>query len=298
MRIPNLRLSKSVAAIALALGATLSLPALAAEWRPLFDGSLRGWRTWLGAPHQSVEIPGLTRDPQSGAYMAPIGWDKDPLGVFSIAEIDGRPALHISGNGFGEIRTAESFSNYHLRLQFKWGEQKYPPRENAVRDSGLLYHVNGEPGRSSRFWPACVELQIQEHDTGDLYSIISKITVPAVEERDANDRPVYRYDPAGTPIEFKQERPIGNRCVKGADFENPTGEWNTVELIVLGDRSIHIVNGHVVMRLSGALQQPAGSEEWQPLTSGHISFQTEGAEVFFRDIEIRSISAIPAAFAE
>ncbi|HEY5552853.1 MAG TPA: DUF1080 domain-containing protein [Opitutaceae bacterium] len=280
------------------LGVVLSVPASDSEWRPLFDVSLNGWRTWLGTPNQAVEVPGAPRDAQTGAYLGPVGWDKDPLRVFSITEVDGRPALHISGNGFGEIRTVEAFSNYHLRLQFKWGERKYPPRESAVRDSGLLYHVNGEPGRSSRFWPACVELQIQEHDTGDLYSIISKITVPAVEEQDSSGRTTWRYDPAGRTIEFKQERPIGNRCVKGADFERPIGEWNTVELVVLGDRSVHIVNGHVVMRLHAALQQPAGSEEWQQLTSGHISLQTEGAEIFYRDIEIRPITAIPAAFAE
>jgi len=34
-----------------------------------------------------------------------------------------------------------------------------------------------------------------------------------------------------------------------------------------------------------------------PLSSGQISLQTEGAEVYYRDIEIQPITAIPAEFA-
>ena len=35
-----------------------------------------------------------------------------------------------------------------------------------------------------------------------------------------------------------------------------------------------------------------------PLTSGQISLQTEGAEVFYRDVAVRSITAVPAEWAE
>jgi len=34
-----------------------------------------------------------------------------------------------------------------------------------------------------------------------------------------------------------------------------------------------------------------------PVTAGQIILQSEGAEVFYRDIEIRSITAIPPEFA-
>ncbi len=36
----------------------------------------------------------------------------------------------------------------------------------------------------------------------------------------------------------------------------------------------------------------------QPLTSGQISLQTEGAEVFYRDIMIQPITAVPAEYRE
>jgi len=276
----------------------LPLSALAAsEWRPLYNGrDFTGWETYLGKPHKSAEVPGLKRNEQ-GSYLEAIGKDRDPLGSFTVTEVDGRPAIHISGQGFGYLATRESFGNYHLRLQFKWGAKKWPPRENVVRDSGLLYHMHGEPAASDKVWPACVELQIQEHDCGDLYAIVTRMTVPARESTTPENKHLYLYDPAAAPLDFKQEKPVGNRCVRLADFEKPTGEWNTIELVCIGGDSIHIVNGHVVMRLHDARQKGANGD-WLPLTAGRICLQTEGAEIYYRDVEIRPITAVPAEYKE
>ena len=81
--------------------------------------------------------------------------------------------------------------------------------------------------------------------------------------------------------------------VEGAsDAERPAGEWNTLDLYVLGDRAIHLVNGVPVAELSGlATIAPDGSR--QPLTHGHIQFQSEGAETWFRDITVEPIRALP-----
>ncbi len=269
----------------------------AGEWRPLLNGrDLSGWETYLGKPQPTVDVPGLKRD-EKGVYTEAIGKDRDPWGNFTMTEIDGHPVVHISGQGFGYMATRESFGNYHLRLQFKWGAKKWPPREQAMRDSGLLYHMHGEPAMSSNVWPACVELQIQEHDCGDLYAIVTRLTVPAHAFTAPDQRILYQYDPAAARVDFKQEKPIGNRCVRLADFEKPTGEWNTIELICLGGDSIHIVNGHVVMRLHDARRVGEGGA-WLPLTGGRICLQTEGAEIYYRDVEIRPITTVPAEYAE
>lgn len=269
----------------------------AGEWRPLFNGrDLDGWETYLGKPHASVEMPGLKRD-EKGAYTEAIGKDRDPLANFTVTGVDGRPAIRISGQGFGYMATRENFGNYHLRLQFKWGVKKWPPREQAVRDSGLLYHTHGEPAVSSGVWPASVELQIQEKDCGDLYAIVTRVAVPARTVTTPENKTLYQYDPAGARVEFKQERPVGNRCVRLADFEKPSGEWNTIELVCVGGDSIHIVNGHVVMRLRDARQKGANGD-WLPLAEGRIALQTEGAELYYRDIEVRPVTAVPAEFRE
>ena len=149
-------------------------------WRSIWNGkSLDGWTTWMQAPSPTSEVPGLKRD-ATGKYLEPIGSGRDPLKVFSVAEdVDGRAAIRISGEAFGELRTKESFKDYHLKFQFKWGEKKWPPRDGRTtqRDSGLLYHVHAEPGAEGRTWARSVELQIQEGDVGDLYAVGSAIAV-------------------------------------------------------------------------------------------------------------------------
>ncbi|MBW8863433.1 MAG: DUF1080 domain-containing protein, partial [Verrucomicrobia bacterium] len=60
--------------------------------------------------------------------------------------------------------------------------------------------------------------------------------------------------------------------------------------------SIHVVNGKVMMRLHNAQRVDGPSPV--PLTSGTISLQTEGAEVYYRAVEIQPIKEIPAEFAE
>ena len=106
---------------------------------------------------------------------------------------------------------------------------------------------------------------------------------------------LYDYDPAGEWTFFSQSQGSSGRCIKQPDNEKPTGEWNTVELVCLRDDSIHIVNGKVVMRLHGPFR--IDGELPTPVNAGQIILQSEGAEIFYRDIEIRPISAIPTEFA-
>jgi hypothetical protein len=286
-------LSRLLAAVLLA---SFAFPA-ESGWTPLWNGrNLDGWTTWMRAPEPTSAVPGLARDAQ-GKYTEPIGSGRDPLKVFTVVDtVDGRAAIRISGEVFGELRTKATFKNYRLRLQFKWGEKKWPPRDAAAtpRDSGLLYHVHNPPGVGGRTWARSIELQIQEHDVGDLYAVGSAIAVRAKPR--AGTQPVlYDYDPSGEWTFFSQSQGASGRCIKQPDNEKPTGEWNTVELIAFGEDAIHIVNGKVVMRLHGPLR--IDSAVPASVTSGAIILQSEGAEVFYRDIEWRPITAIPSEFA-
>jgi Domain of Unknown Function (DUF1080) len=287
------RLARGFLAFALAGLALPSFAQKAPASRALFNGKdLSGWETWLGKPHASLDVPGAAKD-DKGNYTQAFGPGRDPFSVFTVVTVDGKPAIRISGQVFGGITTREEFSNYHLRLQFKWGEKKWPPRDTAVRDSGLLYHVHGEWDFDGKTWPRGPELQVQEHDVGDLFAIGCQMSVLA-RRLDPTKR-LFQYDPGeGVKTEFLQEPPIGNRCIRGADHEKPSGEWNTVELIAIGDESIHIVNGAVVMRLTEARRLDGGKPV--PLSSGKILLQSEGAEIFYRNIEIRPITAVPAEF--
>jgi hypothetical protein len=270
----------------------LASPAIAAEdgWRPLFNGKdLTNWDTFMGKPNPAWDVPGLKRD-ENGAYLEPVGLNRDPLKVFTVVTVDGEPVVRISGQGTGAMYTKEALGNFHLRLQMKWGEKKWGA-QNGRRNGGVLYFVHGEFGFLDDTWPRATEFQVMERDIGDLYALGSQISVPSRKEGN-----LFLFDPKGEPTAFLQKSPAVNRCVRLENAEKPVGEWNTLELVCLGDKSIHVVNGKVEMRLRDARR--LDGESPTPITEGKIGIQTEGAELFVRRIEIRSIKEVPAEFAE
>ena len=118
-------------------GILFSQTAFAADesWRPLFNGkNLSGWESFLSKPDKTWDVAGLKRG-TNGAYLEPIGKGRDPLKVFTVETVDGHPAIHISGQGFGTITTSGTFTNFHLRLQMKWGERRWANRATARRDN-------------------------------------------------------------------------------------------------------------------------------------------------------------------
>jgi hypothetical protein len=253
----------------------------ASEWKPLMNGKdLTGWDTYLGAVYD-------TTGKQVGA---PLGINTDPRKTFSVVKEDNKPALRISGEHFGGISTQNEFTNYHLRLKFKWGKLKWVPRKNDKRDSGLLYHGVGPHGAGYGFWLRSQEFQVQEGDCGDYWSIAQSIVdIPATKVKDEE----FRYDPAGQLQTFGEEKAGGKRCFKYPDAEKPSGEWNVLEVYCFGDTSVHVVNGKTVMTLFNSRQPGDDDGKELPLTKGKIQLQSEGAEVFYRDIEIRSITSLP-----
>lgn len=69
--------------------------------------------------------------------------------------------------------------------------------------------------------------------------------------------------------------------------------WNTIDLYCLGDTSVHVVNGNSVMVLFKSRQQD--KDRFTTLVKGKIQLQSEGAEIFYKDIYIESIKGIPAS---
>ena len=141
------------------------------QWTHLFNGEdLEGWYTYQKQPEPTSEVPGLQKD-KDGNYIEPIGLNNDPLNVFTIVTEDGEPAVRISGEVFGILVTESEFENYHLKLEFKWGDQKFPPRQDKKMDSGILYHSIGAEGAWGGVWMKSFECQVQETDCGDYISV-------------------------------------------------------------------------------------------------------------------------------
>ncbi len=251
----------------------------------LFNGKdLSGWYTYQRKPEPTSIVESLKME--DGEYVEPIGLNKDPLKVFTVVEEDGEPAIRISGEVFGILVTDQAYENYHLSMEFKWGEKKYPPREDRKRDSGILYHSVGKEGMRGGVWMRSVECQVQEGDVGDLWCVDS--TTAQVKTVQLKNKK-FKYDPH-EPFQTIDMR--GDRfCQKSRDFEKKHGEWNRLDIYVYGRESIHVINGQKNMHLSAIGQIVNGRIE--PLTKGKIQIQSEGAEVFYRDITIRSIEEIP-----
>jgi hypothetical protein len=98
------------------------------------------------------------------------------------------------------------------------------------------------------------------------------------------------WDPAGAPKEFKPgmghlhwrywdpewKDVLGFRGPR--DLDKPLGQWNVAEANADGDRLIYFFNGEKVME---------ASQVWP--AQGRLLFQSEGAEIFFRRIELQPL---------
>lgn len=221
-------------------------------------------------------------------YLKGVGKNKDEKGVFTVKD----NAIRVSGEIFGCFTTEKEYENYHLIVEFKWGTKTWPPRVDKTMDSGILLHCVGEDGGSSYDkegkpsgpWMESIECQMIEGGTGDFILVGGKgkpkltATVKQIGKQ-------WYFDPKGEPKEF-----MGGRInwfgrdpdwkdVKGfrgkQDVERPAGEWNTLECICDGDKITNILNTVVVNVGTKASH-----------TKGKILFQSEGAEVYFRRIEL------------
>ncbi|MFD1470368.1 DUF1080 domain-containing protein [Hymenobacter caeli] len=286
--------------IPLALGAALLLgatpPPAPRAWEPLLDKSLSKWRNFESYRHQ----PGYQGQPPTDAQGQPvplIGYDKNEANVFSVVVLAGEPVLRISGEIYGCVFTKQDFANYDLKLKVKWGEKKWVPRLHEPRDSGLLYNSQGPCGADYwHSWMLAQEFQVSEHQKGNAmgdYWCIASSTA-AIHAAYNATRDTLKYAPAAAPVKMGNGGPYF--CQAAANYERPNGQWNELELINVNGRSVHLVNGHVVLAVdnSGAVL----SGQPQPLTHGKIQLQSEAAEVFYKSIFIKPLDAMPAQYAQ
>jgi hypothetical protein len=245
----------------------------------LFDGkTLAPFTTWLVDSHR-----------------------EDPLRVFTVVDqVDGAPAIRISGERWGGLVTREAYRDYRLVVEFRWGLATWGERKDAARDSGVLVHAQGPDGNTGAGgngpWMRSVEAQVIEGGVGDFILVAGfdaegrKLAprMTATSRKDRDGEPV--FDPRGALQEFSDERinwfgrdedwqdRLGFRGRQ--DVESPLGEWTRLEVIADGDRLTNVVNGKVVNE---------GTRS--SLSEGRIIIQSEGAEIYFRRIDVEPLTA-------
>ena len=194
------------------------------------------------------------------SFLKDLGVNKDPDNVFTLTN----GVLHITGQYYGYLATKDTnFANYKLVAEFKWGEKTWPPRETNACDSGILIHCGGK----DQVWPKSIEAQIIEGGTGDILVVSGAyLTVDGV----TKGPQIARFDrPGRNP--WRDEK--GFRGPH--EIEKPRGEWIRWKYCAMEIKSLITVNGNKT--LEGVRASPQ---------SGKILIQSEGAEIFFRRLDV------------
>jgi len=259
------------------------------NWEELVDANLTKWDNYLSYQHQ-VGYDGTQPRNEQDEPIDPIGLNKDSFGVYTTFQEGDNTIVRISGEYYGCLVTKEEFENYHFQLKYKWGEKKWAIRKDLLMDSGILYHSIGAPGAEFwRSWMLSQEFQIMEGHTGDFWSQASSaMDIRAYKPESVLD-PMAHASQDYIPISI--DSPYRNYCLRSSNYEKAKDEWNTLDLYCFEDKSLHVVNGQVVMILKNSRYKDENGDHI-PLIKGKIQIQSEAAEVFFKDIRIRKIESL------
>ena len=261
-------------------------------WINLLDNNLSKWEMYLSYKHKNGYSGKVPTD-ANGTEIQPIGYNKNVNNMFTVIQENKEPVLKVTGEYYGCVFTKENFKNYRLKLKVKFGNKKWEPRTEKLMDAGLLYHSQGEAGADYwRAWMLSQEFQIMEGHFGDYWNIANS----AIDIR--------AYLPEGSmnavADEGQQFIPFGKNtqntgfCMRKMRAETPNNGWTEIELVCFEGKSLHIINGKVVMVLQNS--RYFDGEKFMPLTEGKIQLQSEAAEVYYKNIKIKPISKMPAEF--
>jgi Domain of Unknown Function (DUF1080) len=213
----------------------------------------------------------------------------DPRGVFRVQD----SLLRISGEGDGYIGTRETYRDYHLIVEYKWG--KRTDGGKFVRNSGILLHATGPDGGAGGTWMSAIECQLAQGCVGDLIPIRGKdeaggdilVRITSEVVLGPDNRP--RWKPGGRSQVFTGSQLWWSRHdpefkelldTRGRDdVESPMGEWTRVDCLCDGGRITVRVNGATVNECHDAF--PA---------AGKILLQCEGFELFVRKFELHPLT--------
>lgn len=177
--------------------------------------------------------------------------DADPAKTWAVK--DG--VIECTGKPAGYLLSEKEYENYVLRVQWRWGESA---KSQRGPNSGIFVHVVGE----DKIWPKGVEAQLASGRAGDFWLVGEfKLNVDSARQDKGTPRHYFRVK-----VNEKDE------------IEKPLGEWNQYEITCKGSSVTLVVNGHEVNSGTDA-----------ELSKGRILLQSEGAEIHFRNIELKPL---------
>lgn len=214
---------------------------------------------------------------------------EDPEHVFRLEN----GVLRCGDEDMGYVATREAYKDFHLSVEYRWGRKN--PNDKYVRNSGVLLHGVGPDGSANGVWMTSIECQLAQGCEGDLILIKGKGAdgkpYPATITSNTNiaEDGKTRWQKQGKPTVYSgkqfwwsKHQPFFKELIdtRGQnDVASPLGEWTKVECLCKGSRVTIKINGETVNDCFDA--NPA---------AGKILLQSEGHEVFFRNLELRPLA--------
>lgn len=158
--------------------------------------------------------------------------------------------LVCTGKPLGYLYAKKDYGDFVLRLQWRWPPGKPPG------SGGVLIRMTGE----HKIWPRSLEAQLNTGNAGDFWGLAGYPLAGPVERMWSSDHKEF-----GRLTNLKKIKAL----------EKPPGEWNTYEIIAVGDTVTLVINGEEVNRATGCAPYP-----------GRICLTSEGSEIQFRNVVV------------
>lgn len=224
------------------------------NWVSLFNGSdLNNWK---------IKIKGH-----------PLGdnWNNTFRVVDSAIRVD-YSSYEKFGNSFGHIFYETPYSNYRLKLEYRFiGDQVKGGESWALRNSGVMIHCQAPESMAlDQDFPVSIEVQLLGGlDKGEKRSTANLCT-------------------PGTHVEMNKEL-VTTHCIDSNSDTFYGDQWVELEVEVRNDSLIsHYVNGKKVIEYEhpvvGGEYNSLTELEGKPLITGYISLQSESHPVEFKNI--------------
>jgi len=183
-------------------------------------------------------------------------------------------------NRFGHLFYKETFSNYHLKLEYRFiGEQCPGGPGWAFRNSGIMVHgQNPQKMNQDQNFPVSIEVQLLGGDG-------------------TNKRTTANLCTPGTNVVMQGDL-VTSHCTNSNSMTYHGDQWVTAEVIAHGNQEIiHVINGDTVLTYTNPQLDPEDSDaakllqKDQPLmlSGGSISLQSESHPVQFRKVMLKKL---------
>ena len=159
--------------------------------------------------------------------------------------------IRCTGKPNGCMVTALDYEDYVLKVKWRF------PADGKGGNSGVLLHVQDE-----NYWPTSIEAQLLTGRAGDLLLTNPPFAKLDVDKKRQNPKVERHY------FRIETKEPV----------EKKLGEWNEYEITCRG--------GDIALAINGVKVNEGKNGN---LTKGRIALQSEGAEVHFKDVVLKSL---------